>query len=485
MEKNLSKADTALNIHHTTHHKPTKRFMWGAASAAYQVEGCIHQDNRGRSIWDYYLDDKYLGGPGVSGAVAINFYDRDQYLQDILLLKSLGINSYRFSISWPRIIPDGLGPVNMKAVEHYRQFIFDLKAAGIHPLVTLYHWDMPMSLAQNGGWANRQSIDWYNRYAQAVFDNFHDLVEDYILVNEPSVETAQTLKARRNLAGDFSDSGIPIVATPDTLEITLKYYNHILLAAAKAKESFRTAQYTGRLGLALQLSPFLTASEATVEDKRDAKLADGVLNRWFLDAMFKGSYPEDVLELATNMNLEIGVQPDDAQKVYNAKFEFLGVNYYSPFFIRHNQNSIGYDPELYTPQGEKTAFNGAVRPDQFTALLDRIRVDYNNPTIIVTENGAGFPGEDKLIDGKVMDIQRCQYIEEHIKALEKAIQNGSTVDGYMVWSSHDNLEWFSGYSSRFGMIYVDWNNQKRTPKESAYTYSRIIKNSKIDAPHCK
>ncbi|MGY5955452.1 Beta-glucosidase A [Kosakonia sp. BK9b] len=450
-------------------------FMWGAASAAYQVEGAIDQDGRGKSIWDYYFGEKNLAGPGVSGAIAINFYDRKQYLQDISLMKKLGINSYRFSIAWPRIIPDGQGPVNPTAVQHYRLFIDDLKAAGIKPLVTLYHWDMPLSLAQAGGWSNRDSVEWFARYASAVFANFSDQVSDFILINEPSVEVAQNIKAQRFLKGDFSNPVPPIVATPETLELSLKSYNHILLAAAKAKQVFSDSHYKGRLGIAVPLSPILTGPDASDADKYDARIADGVLNRWFLDAMYKGTYPADVLQLAKDMKLDIGVQENDAKTIKDANFDFLGINYYSPFFIRHSGKQQTYNPELYMPKGQLAAFNGAVRPDQLSALLGRIKTDYGNPPVIITENGAGFAGEDKLINGKVIDTQRCEYIRDHILAMQDAMKEGARVEGYMVWSSHDNLEWFGGYNARFGMIYVDWDTQARTPKESAYAYSQIIK----------
>lgn len=450
-------------------------FMWGAASAAYQVEGAIDQEGRGKSIWDYYFNEKNLAGPGVSGAVAINFYDRDQYLQDISLMKKLGINTYRFSIAWPRIIPDGLGPVNLVAVQHYRRFIDDLKDAGIKPLVTLYHWDMPLSLAQAGGWSNRNSVEWFARYAGVIFANFSDQVSDFILINEPSVEVAQNIKAQRYLRGDFSNPVPPIVATPETLELSLKSYNHILLAAAKAREVFTAGHYKGRLGIAVPLSPILTASDASDKDKNDARLADGILNRWFLDAMYKGTYPEDVIQLAKNMKLDIGVKDSDARTIGNAHFDFLGINYYSPFFIRHGGNQKGYNPELYIPEGQLAAFNGAVRPDQLTALLTRVKTEYGNPPVIITENGAGFTGEDKLVNGKVADTKRCEYIRDHVSAMQTAIKDGARVEGYMVWSSHDNLEWFGGYNTRFGIIYVDWDTQVRTPKQSAYAYSKIIK----------
>ncbi|CAI3923064.1 glycoside hydrolase family 1 protein [Commensalibacter papalotli (ex Botero et al. 2024)] len=454
--------------------KIKKGFLWGAASAAYQVEGCVNEEGRGKSIWDYYLNEKQLGGLGVTGDVSINFYDRNQYLEDIQLLKKVKINCYRFSISWPRIIPDGLGPVNMKAVEHYRRFIADLKAAGISSLVTLYHWDMPLALANKGGWENRDCIDWFNYYAQIIFTHFSDLIQDFVLINEPSVEVAQNILAKRYLAGDFDNTALPVIATSETMEVSLKSYNHILLAAAKAKESFRAGGYKGRLGMALPLSPILTDTNASAADKADAKIADGVLNRWFLDAIYKGQYPEDILSLVKSMNIDIGVQAEDAKTIQNAQFEFLGINFYAPNYVRHGKGS-GYNPETFIPVGQDAAFNGPVRPDQLTALLDRIRTEYGNPTVLITENGAGFPGEDQLINGKVEDTKRSNYIQLHIEAMILSMQSGSNIDGYMVWSSHDNLEWFSGYKSRFGMIYVDWQTQKRTLKQSAYLYSNIIK----------
>lgn len=458
-------------------------FRWGAASASYQIEGAVAADGKGKSIWDEYLDDRSLAGPGVSGAVAINFYDRSQYLKDIALMKAMGINSYRFSISWPRIIPDGLGPVNRAGVDHYRQFIADLKAAGIKPMLTLYHWDMPASLARAGGWESRASIDWFKRYADVVFANFSDVVDTFVLVNEPSVERATKIMAENRMKGETGH--IAIIPGPNDLGGALKTFNHILLASAAAKKSFDAHGYHGQLGLAVPLFPTLIGDGATAADRTAARLADGVLNRWFLDAMYKGAYPADVLDVASKQKLDIDVQPDDARMIGEAHFDYLGINFYAPLFVRQaGGQTATYAPEMFLPEGTYAAFNGAVRPDQFRALFDRIRTEYGNPPIYVTENGAGFPGEDVLKNGQVEDSERCRYLIDHIAAMRGAMAAGSDVRGYHVWSSHDNLEWLSGYGSRFGMIYVDFDTQQRTPKRSATIYARLITGETVRPVAC-
>jgi beta-glucosidase len=458
-------------------------FRWGAASAAYQVEGATKTDGKGSSIWDVYLDEHQLAGKGVTASTAINFYDRKQYLKDIELFKKLGLTSYRFSISWPRIIPDGTGAISEAGVAHYRQFIADLKAAGIKPMLTLYHWDMPANLAAQGGWANRESVQWFKHYADVIFDNFSDEVDLFVLVNEPSVERATQTMAEERMAG--APGTLAIVPGKAHLATALKSFNHILLASAAAKKSFDAKGYKGRLGLAIPLFPTLTTANANEQDKIDAKSTDGVLNRWFLDAMYKGTYPEDILQIVKNNNLDIDVQPQDAKTIQAAHFDFLGINYYAPLYIRHKPaGAPDYAPEMYLQASEKNAFNGAVRPDQFKILLERMKNEYGNPTIFITENGAGFPGEDVLVSGKVKDVNRCQYIVDHIAAMQAAMKEGVDVRGYHVWSSHDNLEWLSGYSSRFGMIYVDYSTQQRTPKLSAEIYSRLIKGENVTAAQC-
>lgn len=468
----------------TSRSQAAENFRWGAASAAYQVEGAPSADGKGRSVWDHYLDDRSLAGPGVSGAVAINFYDRAQYLQDIALMKRLGINSYRFSISWPRILPDGQGPVNPAAIAHYRQFIADLKAADIQPMLTLYHWDMPLALAEAGGWENRDSIAWFKRYAEVVFANFSDQVDLYVLVNEPLVEFGMKHLAEQRMAGEPGVFAI----VPDGPQLTraLTTFNHVMLASAAAKASFDAQGRQGRLGVALPLFPVLNAEGATTDDQASAALADGVMNRWFLDAIYNGRYPEDVVAAARDKGADTTSWAADARTIGEAGFDYLGINFYSALYIRRPaQAPSGYAVEMFTPEGVYTALNGPVRPDQFKALFDRIRTDYGNPTIFVTENGAGFPNEDTLIDGAVVDTRRCRYILDHVSAMQAAIRDGSDVQGYHVWSSHDNLEWLFGYGSRFGMIHVDFDTQVRTPKRSAEVYGRLIRGEAVTAADCE
>ena len=462
---------------------PGEAFRWGAASAAYQVEGASTADNKGPSVWDVYLDEDHLAGPGISGKTAINFYNREQYLKDIELMKRMGLNSYRFSISWPRIIPDGLGPVNPAAVAHYRQFITDLKAAGIQPMMTLYHWDMPASLAAAGGWENRESIAWFQHYAEVVFANFADQVDLFVLVNEPSIERDLKTAVEEKLAGGKGD--LRLVPDEAHLARSLKTYNHILLASAAAKGSFNKKGYKGRLGLAIPLLPAMTGDHASAADLAAAKFGDGVVNRWFLDAMFKGSYPADILAFAKDKGMQIDVQPGDEARIYAAHFDFLGINYYAPGFYRHTGpgDSLA-DLEIYTPAGMNSAFNGPVRPDQFKALLDRMRLEYGNPLVYITENGAGFPGDDELVNSTVHDVRRCRYLVTHVAAMQQAIADGDNVHGYHVWSSHDNLEWLSGYGSRFGIIYVDFNTQQRIPKLSAEIYARLIRGEHLQPEAC-
>lgn len=448
-------------------------FLWGMSSAAYQVEGHTAADGRGRCVWDDYLENDNFGGVGVSAQVAINFYDRNQYLEDIKLMHQAGINSYRFSISWTRIIPDGLGPVNLAGIEHYRRFVQDLLDYGIRPMITLYHWDYPVQLASAGGWLNRESVKWFARYAEVVFKNFSDLCHTFVLVNEPTVDMSYREAHEAYMRGVILGQLETMVCGTDRLSERLCALNHILLASSEAQCIFRKGGYQGECGMAIPFFPVETTELPTVLDTKNAQWVDALLNRWYLDAIYKGKYPQDLLDLLVETGSDAGIQPDDARTICNASFDFLGVNYYAPFYIRHDGSDKAYSPAIALKEGRLT-MNGPDRPDCFYQLLMRIKNDYGNPLVYITENGAGFDGEDILIDGKIDDQNRVRYIQEHTSAMLQAVRNGANVRGYHVWSSHDNLEWQRGYQIRFGMIYVDYDTQRRIPKQSFYAYRDII-----------
>ncbi len=458
-------------------------FLWGAASAAFQVEGASTADDKGPSIWDVYLDDDHAAGPGISGRVAINFYDRDQYLKDIALMKVDGSDKLSLlgfvapnhsgrAWSGKSCCGSALSAVHCRS-ESRRH------SADADPL-PLGH---AASLAAAGGWENRASIEWFKRYAEVIFANFSDQVNLFVLVNEPLIERDLKTTVQKKLAG--GTAGLNLLPQKRDLEVSLKSFNHILLASAAAKRSFTAKGYKGRLGLALPLLPVLTEDRASSADKAAATFADGVLNRWFLDAMFKGIYPADILSYAKEAGMNLDVDPGDAAAIFGARFDYLGVNYYAPAFVRHTDApEASNGAETFFPSGVDAAFNGPVRPDQLKSLLDRIRTEYGNPTVFITENGAGFPGEDVLVNGAVNDVRRCRYIVRHVAAMRQAIADGDDVRGYYVWSSHDNLEWISGYGSRFGLIYVDFDTQQRTPKLSSQIYSRLIHGEALAPEAC-
>lgn len=447
-------------------------FLWGAASAAYQVEGADDIDGKGLSNWDVWMNKYEVAGKGVNGSVAINFYERKQYLKDIALMKEIGLNSYRFSISWPRILPKGTGAVNKAGIEHYRTFVKDLKAAGIEPVMTLYHWDLPYALYEKGGWNNRESVEWFREYAKVVFDNFKDLVKIYVLSNEMLIETGTSFMAEDKINNKELNYNV-VIPAPDKLETALNQFNHKLLAAAGAAKLFHSYNISqGEVGVAFPLTPTIAVNP---ESAAAAEFVDGIGIRWFLDAVYKGTYPADILDYAKKHQLNLKIKEDDAKEIQRAGMTYLGINYYAPMFIQKDTTSKFYGFTVPKVAGTDYAFNGPNRPDQLERLLLRIKDEYGNPPVVITENGVGFEKDDQLVNGVVNDSRRIGYLKKHIEVVLSAKDKGANIFGYHVWSSHDNLEWLSGYGSRFGMIYVDFDTQQRILKNSAKEYGKIIK----------
>lgn len=453
------------------------KFLWGAASAAYQVEGAWQADGKGLSNWDIYTNvyraTEPVTGKQETGNVAINAYDRAQYLEDIALMRKLGINCYRFSLSWARLLPDGVGRVNEAGVAHYQQFVVDLLEAGIEPVVTLYHWDLPRALDDRGGWYNPESVGWFRQYASLVREVLGPKVSKFITFNEPFIDLFLIEPMVENIKSGIGDPAVITDAQYGRQAVAL---HHWLLANALVIGDFRAAGYKGEIGVALPLMPTIPENPGKSDDILSAGLGDAVINRWCLDALFKGSYPVEVLNSFQALNPDFVVTDADLATLAANRPDFLGVNFYAPAYVRHDPRMpLGINWMETNPDPAPAAFNGPVRPDYLRRLLERIRDEYDNPPIYITENGAGFGPIDEVVEGEtVNDPRRANYIRRHVEAALKAREAGVDLRGYMVWSLFDNFEWLQGYGRRFGLVHVDFDSQKRIPKRSFEVYREII-----------
>jgi beta-glucosidase len=452
--------------------KAPKDFLWGVATAAYQTEGAYQADGKGESRWDFLANKvgvtQFLIGEKQTGNVAINMYDRMQYLKDIQLMKELGVNSYRFSIAWSRIIPQGIGAVNEKGIAHYRLLIKDLKDAGIEPLVTLYHFDMPQALEEKGGWKNPESVEWYKEYANVIFKNFGKEVKKFITFNEPYIE--------------FFLVDYMLNPTQSKEPANVRYANeiisvhHELMASATAIQLYHSMKPKGTIGITFNLSPCLPFDASNADDVKAVLLQDELLNGIVLDPVLKGAYPANALTAIQKYNPSFQPSAADMQFMAANKPDFLGINFYAPAQVKYDDNA----PMGVSWMGNNTdkvqMTNGPVRPEELYNLLMRIKKEYNNIPTIITENGASFNNnEDTVINGKVNDVLRTDYIKRHVAAALQAQHDGADLKGYTVWSGWDNFEWVFGYTKRFGIIHVDFNTQQRIPKQSYYTYQTILK----------
>lgn len=437
-----------------------KDFLWGTATSSYQIEGAVREDGRGESIWDRFCDTPGKVFNGDSGAIADDHYHR--YKEDIGLMKELGVNSYRFSVAWPRIYPEGKGDVNQKGLDFYNALVDELLKAGIEPFVTLYHWDLPQALQDIGGWENRDVIDRYVEYASTVFKVLGDRVKLWLTHNEPWVVSFVGNAEGRHAPGlkDFA--------------LAVNVSHHLLLSHARAVEVYRQMNLGGKIGITLNLTPAYAATDSK-EDAEAAKIADGYMNRWFLDPVFKGSYPEDILKLYNEKLNAPVVKEGDMKTISGSKIDFLGINNYTRAVVKRTDNSslLGY--EGIKPEGLYTEMDWEVYPQGLYDLLTRVDRDYGSPEMYITENGAAFK-DDKVVDGRIKDYDRLDYIKQHLIAANRAIQDGVKLRGYFVWSLMDNFEWDWGRSKKFGIIHVDYNTLERSFKESACWYREVVKN---------
>lgn len=457
------------------------KFLWGVASASYQVEGAYKADGKGVSNWDVYTNKYHITKPfcgqDQNANISVNQYDRKQYLQDFALMKKLGVNSYRFSISWARLLPDGIGKINAKGVQHYHQFIDDMKTFGIEPCVTLFHWDLPQALQDKGGFYNKEFVNWFEEYSNLIFKEYGKKVKLFITFNEPTIDLFLFENWAENVINGNKN---PFIISSEKLASKGIAAHHLLLANAVATNNYHKLNLGGEIGITLSLIPTLPKDKNNQQDVEAANLIDGIYIRFFLDGSLKGTYPQDAVDAFKKYSNTFNVTEEEMNLLKSSKSDFIGVNYYGVSYVSYDTSFAMNCNWMTNNPDKKKMFNGSVDPKALYNLLMRIKNEYNNPVIYITENGAGYGDEDEqLVNGKVNDALRTNYIKTHIDAALQAKKDGARLQGYMLWSILDNFEWASGYTRRFGITYVDFKTQKRTPKNSFYEYQKIIKNTKF------
>ncbi|GAA5069515.1 beta-glucosidase [Thermocatellispora tengchongensis] len=457
-------------------------FVWGAATSAYQIEGAISADGRGRSIWDEFVARPGRVLNGDNAEVAIDHYHR--YRDDVKLMAELGLTAYRFSLSWPRIQPDGSGAINSAGLDFYKRLVDELLAHGIEPWVTLYHWDLPLALEQAGGWPARDTSKRFGDYAAIVHGALCDRVTNWSTVNEPWCAA---------FLGYASGEHAPGRREPAQ---AVRAAHHLNLAHGLAARAMREQSASSAIGGCVNLyaiSP-QTDSEADLDA---ARRIDGLQNRFFLDALLKGRYPQDVLEdLAKVTDTSAFILDGDLETI-NAPLDMLLVNYYSRFTVSGTPGGAASAAAAPTDSGspwvgsEHVSFVNGGRPVTamgweiddagLLEILTWVAREYPAVPMVISENGAAF--EDVLTpEDSVHDAERQAYIDAHLRICHQAIAQGVPLRGYFAWSLMDNFEWAWGYGKRFGLIYVDYETQRRIPKDSALWYAETIRRGGLRPP---
>ncbi|MEV8099935.1 GH1 family beta-glucosidase [Kitasatospora sp. NPDC085879] len=457
-------------------------FVWGAATAAYQIEGAAAEDGRTPSIWDTFSRTPGKVRNGDTGDIAADHYHR--FREDVALMAGLGLGAYRFSLAWPRIVPGGRGPVNEAGLAFYDRLVDELLAAGVTPVATLYHWDLPQELEDAGGWTNRDTAYRFAEYAQVAAERLGDRIGTWTTLNEPWCSA-------------FLGYGNGIHAPGRTDQAdALAAHHHLLLAHGLGTGALRAAlPSAAQVSLTLNLAAVrpLTRDAADLDA---ARRIDGLANRIFLDPVFHGRYPADVLADTAELTDWSFVHDGDLAEI-SRPIDSLGINYYTPTVVAADDpenpaaRQDGHAGELspwpadrgvrFLPaEGSRTAMGWPVDADGLYELLTRLRDDVPGLPLLVTENGAAY--EDYCDpSGAVRDPERIAYLHGHLAAVRRAIADGAPVQGYFLWSLLDNFEWAFGYSKRFGIVHVDFASQRRTPKESARWYAEVIRTGDLPA----
>ncbi len=432
-------------------------FLWGTATSSYQIEGATHEDGRGQSTWDVFAATPGKTYHGETGDVTVDHYHR--MAQDVELMGQLGLDVYRFSIAWPRILPDGRGSINTRGLDFYDRLVDALLAKGIHPVVTLYHWDLPLALYNEGGWLNRDTAYAFADYAEIMARQLGDRVGHWITHNEP------WCSAYLGYGKGIQAPGI------QDMQAAITVGHHLLLSHGLAVPRLRMhAKADAQVGIALNFTPVYPA-DASEGTRQAAARADAFTNRWFVEPLYKGAYPEHLFE---NMGLNTPPIQDGDFSIITTPIDFLGVNNYTRMLVQSNASKPdGIEYITPVPGALYTEMGWEVYPQAISDLLERLHREYGVPSLLVTENGAAF--DDHIdADGTVNDTLRVNYLREHIRSVGRVLEQGVPVQGYLVWSLLDNFEWAEGYSKRFGIVYVDYATQRRIVKESGHWYASFI-----------
>ncbi|WP_406280202.1 GH1 family beta-glucosidase [Embleya sp. NBC_00896] len=452
-------------------------FVWGAATAAYQIEGAAAEDGRAPSIWDTFSHTPGRVHAGDTGDVATDHYHR--YREDVALMAELGLGAYRFSISWARVLPAGKGRVNVAGLDFYDRLVDELLAHGVDPYVTLYHWDLPQAIQDAGGWGARVTASRFADYARLVAARLGDRVRHWTTLNEPWCSA-------------FLGHGSGVHAPGHTdAELSLRAHHHLLLAHGRGVEALRAELPSGhRIGITLNPAAVRPASRRP-EDLDAARRVDGLANRIFLDPLLRGDYPADVLRDTAAVTDWAFVRAGDLAEIARP-IDVLGVNYYTPLLVGGGADPTtpvrddGHGASAYSPwpgcadvrfeqtPGARTAMGWGIDPDGLYEVLARVHAQAPGLALMVTENGAAYDDDRVDAAGAIADGERIAYLAAHIAAVRRAIADGVDVRGYFVWSLLDNFEWAYGYAKRFGIVHVDFATGRRTAKRSARWYASMI-----------
>ncbi len=438
-------------------------FIWGAATAAYQIEGAWNEGGKGESIWDLFSRRDGAIANGDTGERACDHFHR--YKDDIAIMKDLGLQAYRFSVSWPRVIPDGSGAINEEGLGFYRDLVRELRKAGIKAAATLFHWDLPQALQDKGGWLNRDTCKHFARYARVMYEALGDSVDFWISHNEPWVVAFLGHAYGPHAPGIVDKSG----------KTAYQVAHHLLLSHGMALAEYRKSGLSAPFGIALSMAPTYPATDSP-EDEAAAERAHRSGNDWFARPVCAGSYPAEAADALREAGLYPRTEEGDLALI-GQKIDFLAINSYFRQLVRHDEDAWPLRFAMVDGPGPRTAMDWEIHPPILRDLLSRMARDYPGLDLYITENGAAF--EDELViderGARVHDEKRLAYLRDHLRAAHEVFAQGVPFKGYFVWSLLDNFEWAFGYAKRFGIVRVDFDSQERTLKDSALWYRDLIR----------